>query len=341
MVIKQNQIYIDAYNHIYTLKWQKRRKKRIILSAYLILYNCCLFLLFFWLAGFVWGIICSWHCRLFVHRRGPIQALPALKNATEISHYFTLIKLSPNYLLFMLKSIALFMDAFFCPFMAAEDPNKERKGGKKRTEIKNGRRFTSRFLLSFVFVRLLCVTLVFSTKGQRYLRVGMAVPLFGSVACLRRMVADEGKLSPDQVTLESNRTRKSVVRGTWKQSVFRVFAGVILQVILTEVYSTGFHRSFFDEDDLTCIAENDVIYAFQAPPRYIRGGSARVSGSCGNWARLFLTLKVVCHLNKTKQNKKSGGNARRQLSLWALPHKKHLLQSWEFVMFCQVTSHKL
>lgn len=61
-----------------------------------------------------------------------------------------------------------------------------------------------------------------------------------------------------------------------------MFAGVILQVILTEVYSTGFHRSFFDEDDLTCIAENDVIYAFQAPPRYIRGGSARVSGSCGN-----------------------------------------------------------
>lgn len=95
--------------------------------------------------------------------------------------------------------------------------------------------------------RPLCVTLVFSTKGQRYLRVGLAVPLFGSVACLRRMVADEGKLSPDQV-------------------------------ILTEVYSTGFQRSFFDDDDLTSIAENDVIYAFQAPPLYIRGGSARISG---------------------------------------------------------------
>uniref|UniRef100_A0A8C5E1C0 ubiquitinyl hydrolase 1 n=1 Tax=Gouania willdenowi TaxID=441366 RepID=A0A8C5E1C0_GOUWI len=95
--------------------------------------------------------------------------------------------------------------------------------------------------------RLLCVILVFSTKGQRYLRVGLAVPLFGSVACLRRMVADEGKLSPDQV-------------------------------ILTEVYPTGFHRSFFDEDDLTSIAENDVIYAFQAAPLYIRGGSARISG---------------------------------------------------------------
>lgn len=51
-------------------------------------------------------------------------------------------------------------------------------------------------------------------------------------------------------------------------------------MILTEVYSTGFHRSFFDEEDLTSVAENDVIYAFQAPPLYIRGGSARISGSC-------------------------------------------------------------
>ncbi|KAK3519911.1 hypothetical protein QTP70_006662 [Hemibagrus guttatus] len=95
--------------------------------------------------------------------------------------------------------------------------------------------------------RPLCVTLVFSTKGQRYLRVGLAVPLFGSLACLRRMVADEGKISPDQV-------------------------------ILTEIYTTGFQRSFFDDDDLTSIAENDVIYAFQAPPLYIRGGSTRISG---------------------------------------------------------------
>ncbi|TSK87509.1 Ubiquitin carboxyl-terminal hydrolase 43 [Bagarius yarrelli] len=95
--------------------------------------------------------------------------------------------------------------------------------------------------------RPLFVTLVFSTKGQRYLRVGLAVPLFGSVACLRKMVADEGKISPDQV-------------------------------ILTEIYTSGFHRSFFDDDDLTSIAENDVVYAFQAPPLYIRGGSARISG---------------------------------------------------------------
>ncbi|KAM6957116.1 LOW QUALITY PROTEIN: ubiquitin carboxyl-terminal hydrolase 43 [Aplochiton taeniatus] len=95
--------------------------------------------------------------------------------------------------------------------------------------------------------RPLCVTLVFSTKGQRYLRIGLAVPLSGSLAYLRRMVADEGKISPDQV-------------------------------ILTEIYSTGFQRSFFNEDDLTCIADNDVLYAFQAPPLYIRGGPARISG---------------------------------------------------------------
>ncbi|KAA0706051.1 Ubiquitin carboxyl-terminal hydrolase 43 [Triplophysa tibetana] len=95
--------------------------------------------------------------------------------------------------------------------------------------------------------RPVCVTLVFSNKGQRYLRVGLAVPLFGSLACLRRMVADEGSISPDQV-------------------------------ILTEIYTTGFKRSFFDDDDLTSIAESDIIYAFQAPPHYIRGGSARISG---------------------------------------------------------------
>lgn len=70
----------------------------------------------------------------------------------------------------------------------------------------------------------------------------------------------------------------SVACGTVVRKLMPVF--VRLQVILTEVYSTGFHRSFFDEEDLTSIAENDVIYAFQAPPLYIRGGSARISGSC-------------------------------------------------------------
>lgn len=95
--------------------------------------------------------------------------------------------------------------------------------------------------------RPLCVTLVFNTKGQRYVRVGLAVPLFGSVSCLRSMVAEEGNISADQV-------------------------------ILAELYSTGFQRSFSDDDDLTAIADSDVVYAFQAPPIYNRSGSASVSG---------------------------------------------------------------
>lgn len=54
------------------------------------------------------------------------------------------------------------------------------------------------------------------------------------------------------------------------------------QVILSELYSTGFQRSFSDEDDLAAIADSDVIYAFQAPPLYNRGGSALHSGNHGN-----------------------------------------------------------
>ncbi|MBN3314179.1 UBP43 hydrolase, partial [Atractosteus spatula] len=95
--------------------------------------------------------------------------------------------------------------------------------------------------------RPLYITLVFSAKGQRYLRIGLAVPLFGTLACLREMVAEEGKISPDQV-------------------------------ILTEIYAAGFQRSFSDEEDLTGIAESDNIYAFQAPPLLGRGGTARFSG---------------------------------------------------------------
>nr|XP_040043035.1 ubiquitin carboxyl-terminal hydrolase 43a [Gasterosteus aculeatus aculeatus] len=95
--------------------------------------------------------------------------------------------------------------------------------------------------------RPMCVTLVFTTKGHRYLRVGLAVPLLGSLSCLRAMVAQEGNISPDQV-------------------------------ILSELYSTGFQRSFADDDDLTAITDSDVIYAFQAPPPHSRGGSVPHSG---------------------------------------------------------------
>ncbi|XP_041076899.1 ubiquitin carboxyl-terminal hydrolase 43-like isoform X3 [Polyodon spathula] len=103
--------------------------------------------------------------------------------------------------------------------------------------------------------RPLYITLVFHTKGQRYLRIGLAVPLFGTVASLREMVSMEGKITPEQV-------------------------------ILAEVYSTGFQRSFFNDEELTSIAESDNIYAFQAPPVVSRGGSARVSERTAQHCRL-------------------------------------------------------
>uniref|UniRef100_A0A673KXQ6 ubiquitinyl hydrolase 1 n=1 Tax=Sinocyclocheilus rhinocerous TaxID=307959 RepID=A0A673KXQ6_9TELE len=96
--------------------------------------------------------------------------------------------------------------------------------------------------------RALNVILVFNTEGQRFLRVGLAVPLFGSISTLRALVAEESKISPDQV-------------------------------ILTEINSNGFQRSFSDEDDMTSISESDVIYTFQAPPLFTRGGSMRFSGN--------------------------------------------------------------
>ncbi|XP_063312103.1 ubiquitin carboxyl-terminal hydrolase 43 isoform X2 [Pelobates fuscus] len=96
--------------------------------------------------------------------------------------------------------------------------------------------------------RALNVTLVFQTKQQRFLRIGLAVPLFGTVASLRKMVADEGKVPPNQV-------------------------------ILVELFSSGFQRSFSDEEDLNTIAEGDPVYAFQAPvPLPKTGGNSRPSG---------------------------------------------------------------
>ncbi|CAM4556283.1 ubiquitin carboxyl-terminal hydrolase 43 [Lepidochelys kempii] len=95
--------------------------------------------------------------------------------------------------------------------------------------------------------RPLNVTLVFQSKSQRFLRIGLAVPLFSTVATLRAMVAEEGKITPDQV-------------------------------ILAELSPSGFQRSFHDEEDLNAIAEGDSIYAFQAPMPFTRGSSSRLSG---------------------------------------------------------------
>lgn len=96
--------------------------------------------------------------------------------------------MTKNLLLLMVRCFDLFMKVVLCAFLY------------------NGGIFCIResllfWLIDCVFMygRSLCVILVFSTKGQRFRRVGLDVPLFGSMACLRRMVAKEGKLSPDQV----------------------------------------------------------------------------------------------------------------------------------------------
>ncbi|XP_030063959.1 ubiquitin carboxyl-terminal hydrolase 43 [Microcaecilia unicolor] len=96
--------------------------------------------------------------------------------------------------------------------------------------------------------RALNVTLVFHSKHQRFLRIGLAVPLFGVVAVLREMVASEGKIHPEQV-------------------------------ILLELYTNGFQRSFSDDEDLNSIAEGDIMYAFQTlAPVTKAGGTSRISG---------------------------------------------------------------
>ncbi|XP_066120342.1 ubiquitin carboxyl-terminal hydrolase 43 isoform X1 [Saccopteryx bilineata] len=83
--------------------------------------------------------------------------------------------------------------------------------------------------------RFLSITLVFLSKSQQFLRVGLAVPILSTVAALRKMVAEEGGVPVDEV-------------------------------ILVELYPSGLQRSFFDEEDLNTIAEGDNVYAFQAPP---------------------------------------------------------------------------
>ncbi|XP_058287010.1 ubiquitin carboxyl-terminal hydrolase 43 isoform X5 [Hylobates moloch] len=88
--------------------------------------------------------------------------------------------------------------------------------------------------------RFLSVTLVFPSKSQRFLRVGLAVPILSTVAALRKMVAEEGGIPADEV-------------------------------ILVELYPSGFQRSFFDEEDLNTIAEGDNVYAFQVPPSPSQG----------------------------------------------------------------------
>ena len=69
---------------------------------------------------------------------------------------------------------------------------------------------------------------------------------------------------------------------------------ILLQVILSELYTTGFQRSFSDEDDLTSIADSDVVYAFQAPPLHSREAPAPISGNHGRDRRPLLSPHYNC-----------------------------------------------
>ncbi|XP_074967778.1 ubiquitin carboxyl-terminal hydrolase 43 [Phalacrocorax aristotelis] len=83
--------------------------------------------------------------------------------------------------------------------------------------------------------RALNVTLVLQCEQRRFVRVGLAVPLLGTVAELREMVAREGRIPPEQV-------------------------------ILAEVSPRGFLRSLGDTEELGAAGEGAPLYAFQPPP---------------------------------------------------------------------------
>ncbi|XP_051491180.1 ubiquitin carboxyl-terminal hydrolase 43 [Apus apus] len=83
--------------------------------------------------------------------------------------------------------------------------------------------------------RALNVTLVLQCERRRFVRVGLAVPLLGTVAQLREMVAREGHVPPEQV-------------------------------ILAEVSPRGILRSLGDSEDLGGAGRGAPLYAFQPPP---------------------------------------------------------------------------
>ncbi|NWZ74109.1 UBP43 hydrolase, partial [Acrocephalus arundinaceus] len=83
--------------------------------------------------------------------------------------------------------------------------------------------------------RALNVTLVLQCERWRFVRVGLAVPLRGTVADLREMVAREGCVPPEQV-------------------------------ILAELSPRGFLRSLSDPEALAAAGEAGPVYAFQPPP---------------------------------------------------------------------------
>ncbi|XP_038675595.1 ubiquitin carboxyl-terminal hydrolase 31 [Scyliorhinus canicula] len=86
--------------------------------------------------------------------------------------------------------------------------------------------------------RPLNITVVYEGKCSHCMRIGVAVPLSCTVGKLREAISQETKIPTDQI-------------------------------VLTEIYYDGFHRTFSDGDALDTIHENDCIYAFELPDVHI------------------------------------------------------------------------
>ncbi|CAI9618099.1 unnamed protein product, partial [Staurois parvus] len=54
------------------------------------------------------------------------------------------------------------------------------------------------------------------------------------------------------------------------------------QIVITEMYFDGFHRSFSDTDDLDTIHESDCIFAFETPEIFPSEGILGQRGICVN-----------------------------------------------------------
>ncbi|NXM23516.1 UBP43 hydrolase, partial [Oxyruncus cristatus] len=112
--------------------------------------------------------------------------------------------------------------------------------------------------------RALNVTLVLQCERWRFVRVGLAVPLLGTVADLREMVAREGCIPPEQV-------------------------------ILAEVSPRGFLRSLGDKEELGAAGEGAPLYAFQPPPAR-RAGGFPLLGLVGGGSPLLGSVRGSCAL---------------------------------------------
>ncbi|XP_075686482.1 ubiquitin carboxyl-terminal hydrolase 31 [Rhinoderma darwinii] len=99
--------------------------------------------------------------------------------------------------------------------------------------------------------RPLYVTVVYQGKCSHCMRIGVAVPLSGNVVRLREAISMETKIPADQI-------------------------------VITEMYFDGFHRSFSDTDDLDTIQESDCIFAFETPEIYTSDGILSQRGVCVN-----------------------------------------------------------